>query len=156
MAMAGIRMARKLTTIAAAVIAAAERTLRLSAPKLWAAVSSWVPITDLTEWHRFCKAANYRYYKMMEACCGGPPGTPKTDEQYRSRSPIFRLSAAKGLPIDINAGVHDGHGGRSVPIDHSLKAFNVLAEATLATMGQKVDKQPKISLDFRAKLAPQR
>ena len=32
------------------------------------------------------------------------------------------------------------------------KAFGVLADATLATLGKKVDKQPKVSLDLRAKL----
>ena len=32
-----------------------------------------------------------------------------------------------GVPIDINAGIHDGHTG-SVPISHSLYAFNILAE----------------------------
>ncbi len=99
------------------------------APKLWAGVSSWVPITDLTEWYRFCKARDYRYWKMMEKCCGGPPGTPKTDAQYKRRSPLFELGKAKGLPIDISAGIRDGHGGASVPIRHSLLAFNVLAKA---------------------------
>ena len=99
------------------------------APTLWAAVSSWVPITDLAAWHRFCKAKDYRYYKMIEACCGGPPGEPKTEGEYRHRSPVFWLSRAKSLPIDINAGIHDGHGGASVPIDHTLNAFNVLARA---------------------------
>lgn len=99
------------------------------APKLWAGVSAWVPITDLAAWHRFCKPLKYKYYRDVELCCGGPPGAPGTAEQYRKRSPVFWLAAAKGLPIDINAGIRDGHGGASVPIDHSLNAYNVLAEA---------------------------
>jgi len=97
-------------------------------PRVWAAVSSWVPITDLFAWHRQCKHAGRGYYKMIEACCGGPPATPETDQQYRKRSPIFRLDRARGLPIDLNAGIQDGHQG-SVPIDHTLNAFNVLAKA---------------------------
>jgi hypothetical protein len=32
------------------------------------------------------------------------------------------------------------------------KAFGVLADATLATLGKKVDKQPKVTLDLRARL----
>ena len=35
---------------------------------------------------------------------------------------------ASKVPLDINAGITDGHTG-SVPISHSLKAFNLLAEA---------------------------
>ena len=30
------------------------------------------------------------------------------------------------MPLDINTGIHDGHTG-SVPVSHSLHAFNVLA-----------------------------
>lgn len=102
-------------------------TMSHRAPQLWAGVSAWVPITDLAAWHRQCKQAGRGYYKMIEACCGGRPGTPATDEEYRQRSPIFWLDRAKGLPIDINTGIHDGHKG-SVPIDHTLNAFNVLAK----------------------------
>ncbi|MBN1344426.1 MAG: gamma-glutamyltransferase [Phycisphaerae bacterium] len=98
-------------------------------PMLWAGVSSWVPITDLAEWHRFCKSKNYKYYRDIEKSCGGPPGAPGTADEYRNRSPIFWLARAKGVPIDMNAGIHDGHGGAAVPIDHTLRAFNVLAEA---------------------------
>ncbi len=99
------------------------------APTLWAGVSSWVPIADLAEWHRFCRAQGYKYARDVEKCCGGPPGTPGTAQEYRRRSPIFWLARAKSLPIDLNAGIRDGHGGASVPIEHTLKAFNVLAEA---------------------------
>ena len=98
------------------------------APGVWAAVSAWVPITDLFAWHDQCKRAGREYAKMIEACCDGPPGTPECDEQYRQRSPIFWLDRAKGLTIDLNAGIQDGHTG-SVPIDHTLNAFNVLARA---------------------------
>ena len=98
------------------------------APQVWAGVSSWVPISDLAAWHAENLLSKRGYAKMMEQVCGGPPGRPETDAQYRARSPLFVLAAAKGVPLDINAGIHDGYTG-SVPISHSLRAFNVLAEA---------------------------
>jgi len=99
------------------------------APKLWAAASAWVPISDLAAWHAQTKQAGRRYWKMLEACTGGPPGeSDAVDAEYRHRSPLFHLDAAKGLPIDINHGIHDGHTG-SVPVSHSLRAFNRLAVA---------------------------
>jgi pimeloyl-ACP methyl ester carboxylesterase len=98
------------------------------APQLWAGVSAWVPISDLAAWHAECTAAKRHYAQMLEQVCGGAPGSPQTDAQYRSRSSLFILAAAKGLPLDINAGIHDGHTG-SVPISQSLRAFNVVAEA---------------------------
>ncbi|MBU1736133.1 MAG: prolyl oligopeptidase family serine peptidase [Verrucomicrobia bacterium] len=96
------------------------------APNVWAGVSAWVPISDLAAWRAF--HGPDAYGKGMDAACGGAPGTPETDVQYKARSPINFLPAAKDLPIDINAGIHDGHKG-SVPISQSLYAFNVLAEA---------------------------
>lgn len=98
------------------------------APQIWAGVSAWVPISDLGVWHAENVVSKRGYAKMMEQVCGGPPGRPETDAQYKARSPLFLLPAAKGLALDINAGIHDGHTG-SVPISHSLRAFNVLAEA---------------------------
>ena len=44
------------------------------------------------------------------------------------RSPVTYLARAKGVALDINAGITDGHNG-SVPISHSLEAFNLLAAA---------------------------
>lgn len=98
-------------------------------PHRFSAVSAWVGISDLTEWYRFHtrngKPTNYA--TMMEAVCGGPAGkSAQIDAEYRSRSPLFVLDKAKDLPIDIAAGVEDGHLG-SVPVRHSLQAFNVLA-----------------------------
>ena len=95
------------------------------APELWAGVSAWVPISDLTAWHAESKARKNNYAKMLEQSCGGAPG-PATEAEYRHRSPLFHLAAAKGVPLDINTGIHDGHTG-SVPVSHSLRAFNVLA-----------------------------
>ena len=81
--------------------------------------------SDLAAWHAESKARKNNYAKMLEQSCGGPPG-PATEAEYRHRSPLFHLAAAKGVPLDINTGIHDGHTG-SVPVSHSLRAFNVLA-----------------------------
>lgn len=97
-----------------------------AAPELWAAVSSWVPITDLAAWHAFSKKQGSRYHTMMEQACGGPPGTPATDAEYRARSPLFHLARAKGVKIDLQVGIRDGHEG-SVPVSNALHAFNALA-----------------------------
>lgn len=96
-------------------------------PGTFAAVSAWVPISDLVAWHRDSTARRNKYAGDIEKSCGGKPGTsPAVDEQYRLRSPIHWLHLAKGVPIDINAGIRDGHAG-SVPVRHTLHAFNVLA-----------------------------
>lgn len=98
------------------------------APQLWAGVSAWVPISDLAAWHRECRAAGREYARDLEGVCGGPPGTPTADAEYHRRSPLFFLAAARGLPVDLNAGIHDGHTG-SVPVSHTLHAWNALAAA---------------------------
>ncbi len=99
------------------------------APKLWAAVSVWVPISNLATWHEFSKTAGNRYGTMMDQCFGGPPDTPERQREYRRRSPLFSLARAKGVRIHVDAGLHDGHGKNAVPLRQSLEAFNVLAKA---------------------------
>ncbi len=97
-------------------------------PELWAAASAWVPISDLAAWHRESVARKQSYAQHLVQVCGGAPGTsPEIDAEYRQRSPLTHLAGAKGLPLDINAGITDGHNG-SVPISHALRAFNLLAE----------------------------
>ncbi len=96
-------------------------------PEIWAGVSAWVPISDLTAWHHESKSAGNTYYQNIAASCGGTPGESAViDEQYRLRSPLTWLANAKTVKLDINAGVNDGHTG-SVPISHSLRAFNAVA-----------------------------
>lgn len=103
-------------------------------PETWAAVSAWVGISELAEWHDETKAAGRNYWADIEACVGGVPGSsPAVDEQLHLRSPRYFLTNATGVALDINTGVHDGHTG-SVPIHHSLDAFNVIAE-TLGVPG---------------------
>jgi len=97
-------------------------------PEIWAGVSAWVPISDLKAWYNECKKSNKRYHKDIEASCGGAPGSsPAVDKEYAKRSPLNYLKNAKGLTLHINAGINDGHKG-SVPISHSLLAFNEVAE----------------------------
>ena len=98
-------------------------------PDIFAAASAWVGISDLKAWHEFHRSRRSRYDRMMEACCGGAPGkSVAVDHEYEQRSPLSWLHNATELPLDIAAGVHDGHTG-SVPVDHSLRAFNVVAGA---------------------------
>jgi len=95
-------------------------------PEIWAGVSVWVPIVDLRSWYY---EAPDKYRRDIAASCGGPPGaSDQIDRQYRARSPITYLANAKGVRVHINAGIRDGHTG-SVPVSHSLRAFNELAAA---------------------------
>jgi len=97
-------------------------------PDLWAAASVWVPITDLSTWYDQSKKIQPEYADDIVKSLGGAPGdSAEVDLAYRERSPITHLSASITTPIDINAGIHDGHLGR-VFIDHSLLAFNALAD----------------------------
>ena len=112
------------------------------APQVWAAVSAWVPVTDLVGWYAKHSQQHSGYAKMLENVCGGPCG-PQTEAQYRARSPLFQLPGAKGVTIDVNAGIHDGHTG-SVPVDHTLRAFNTLAE----TNGLADKQVPAADMEF--------
>lgn len=97
-------------------------------PDIWAGVSAWVPITDLTQWYIETKNMGFGYWTDIEKSCGGDP-TIDTDayESAMKRSPNYYLAEAANVSIDINAGIQDGHGSYSVPISHSLNSFNILA-----------------------------
>jgi acetyl esterase/lipase len=100
-------------------------------PDRFSAVSAWVGPTDLAEWHRFHSQNGkpQKYAKMIEKSLLGPPGaSPMIDADYRDRSPVFHLPRVGDLPVTIWAGVEDGHSG-SVPVSHSLRAFNAIASA---------------------------
>ena len=98
-------------------------------PTTWTAVSAWVGISNLSDWHAETKAAGRKYFKDVEACVGGAPGSsPEVDRQLHERSPLFYIANARSIPLDLNAGVHDGHTG-SVPIHHTLDAYNAVAQA---------------------------
>ena len=96
-------------------------------PKRWRAASAWVPISDLAAWYEETRQRDLRYWKMMEGCTGGTPANAA--DEYKRRSSLPYLHQAKQLPLDIQAGIADGHSGASVPVSHSLRAFNVLAAA---------------------------
>jgi len=121
----GGHMALLTPALASAMCAGASVAGR--APERWTAVSAWVPITDLAAWHAECCAAGRPYADDLERSCGGAPGeSPAIDAQYRARSPFTHLHPGLRMPLDINAGILDGHTG-SVPISHTLRAFNAVA-----------------------------
>ena len=98
-------------------------------PGLWAGVCAGCPISDLSRWHEETSSStsgNDRYARMMEQVCGGTPG--EKSGEYLRRSPLAFLGNASGLPVDICEGIHDGHGAFSVPVGHSIRAFNALAD----------------------------
>lgn len=97
------------------------------APEIWAGVSAWCPITNLAAWYYECQRSGHSYAGDIVKAAGGipAPGSPAAAE-CRKRSAVTYLHGQLNLPIDINAGIHDGHTG-SVPIGHSLRAFNALA-----------------------------
>ena len=99
------------------------------APEVWAGVSAWVPILDLAQWHAHTSKRKMKYAREIELSIGGKPmaGSEAAAEAMK-RSPVTYLAHAKGAALDINAGINDGHSG-SVPISHSLDAFNLLAAA---------------------------
>ena len=69
-----------------------------------------------------------KYAGEIATCCGGIPTENETAQaECTKRSAITYLEGAAGVPLDINAGIHDGHGDNSVPVSQSLRAFNVLA-----------------------------
>jgi hypothetical protein len=100
-------------------------------PERFSAASAWVGISDLAEWYRFHTKHGKPggYAKMTSNSNGGAPGESRIiDREYNARSPLFHLNRVGDLPIEICAGVKDGKTG-SVPIMHSLYAFNVIAKA---------------------------
>ena len=104
-------------------------------PDRFSAVSAWVGISNLAEWYHFHvkDGQPQKYAQMILGSFGSSPGTSKeVDAEYRDRSPLFHIHQVGDLPVDILAGVNDGHTG-SVPVSHSLRAFNQIAKAHKAT-----------------------
>jgi len=110
-----------------------------TSPSRWTAVSAWVPITGLARWHRESLERTPKYAGDLEGVCGGPPGSSaEVDAEYEKRSPLTHIWRANIVPLDINAGIHDGHAGElggelggegSVPVGHSIRAYNEVAGA---------------------------
>lgn len=117
------------------------------APEIWAGVSAWVPINDLQTWYSQSLERNLKYADhIMQAAGGIPfPGTP-AEKQCRRRSAATWLPRARSVRLDINAGIHDGHTG-SVPVSHSLNAFNLVADTHDRISPEEIDfivKQRKV------------
>jgi dienelactone hydrolase len=97
------------------------------APELWAGVSAWCGIHDLAAWHAQQRQSHGVYDRALEAVCRGAPGASAVvDHEYSHRSPATWLKRATDVPLDLAAGIADGHSG-SVPVSHTLHAFNDLA-----------------------------
>ncbi len=99
-------------------------------PDLWAAVSSWCPISDIAAWHKECLGTIHEGYSgHIEAACGGDPAASEAAAgEAAKRSPLTWLPNVKesGLILDISTGIHDGHTG-SVPVSQAINAFNAAA-----------------------------
>ena len=94
-------------------------------PKIWAGASAWVGISDLAQWHQE-HVGKSRYAENLEAVCRGPYGaSAAVDRDYQTRSPMAYLHHAAHVPLDIAAGIRDGHRG-SVPIHHGIDAFHAV------------------------------
>ncbi len=100
------------------------------APHVWAGVSAWAAPIDMKAFHDEASVRGLPYAGHIARACGGAPlpGSPAAAECAR-RSASTYLTAAHDVPVDINAGIRDGHaGGGSVAISHGFNAFNLLAD----------------------------
>ena len=95
-------------------------------PNVWTAAVAWVGISDLAAWHETHRDGNYG--EMIRQSVGAPGESVEVDAELAARSPITHLANARDVALHIAAGRHDGHTG-SVPISHSLNAYNVIARA---------------------------
>ena len=100
------------------------------APEIWAGVSAWVPISDLSAWYEESRRLRTKYANHIQTSCGGrPTGDTPAARECLKRSPVAYLERARAVPIDINHGINDGRSSADpVPIAQSLRAFNLLAD----------------------------
>ena len=82
-------------------------------PGLWKAVCSFVPITDLSLWHK--EADSYRNH--ISYCCG--ENVPD-NEEYMKRSPINYVDEIAKAQVKIYSGKWD----KVVPCHHGLDLYN--------------------------------
>ncbi len=88
-------------------------------PDVWAAVSSWCPITSMTEWWEEQNA----YAVHVEAVCSGKPGdSQEVDWAYTRRSPRPFITNILNLRTRIT------HGQMDTTIDYmqTMRTYNVL------------------------------
>ena len=94
-------------------------------PEIWAGVSAWCPISDLTKWCAFHKGNGYGAH-IIRNLKGDPRSDAAAAKEAARRSPVTWLARAKGVALDIGTGIHDGHTG-SVPISEAFNAYNCVA-----------------------------
>lgn len=101
-------------------------------PELFAGAYAACPITDIARWRDESDKKLYPgYARMIESACGGTP--EEKPQEYARRSPLTWIKGAReaGLPVSIITGIRDGHkrkNGGSVPVGHSIRAYNLLAD----------------------------
>ena len=93
-------------------------------PDLFSGISVWAAMTDLRDWDREMRTRKRPdYYYSIENNLGDPLAN---QAKYFSRSPISLSSTLKKVPIDLNAGITDGHHG-VVAITHALQMYDAIA-----------------------------
>jgi hypothetical protein len=90
-----------------------------------AAYNLWVPISDLEAWHSQQRHSSYG--RDIRACTAS--GDSLDVAEARRRSPLYMSVPAELPPTRIYTGIMDGWNG-SVPITHSIRMFNRLADVT--------------------------
>lgn len=85
------------------------------APKLWKAICSFVPITDVRKWYD----ENPDYHKAIEACCGNIDD-PQFEIECAFRSPINYVDEISRATLKIYSGKWDN----IVPCNHGLNIYN--------------------------------
>ncbi len=94
------------------------------APKLWKAVCSYCPLTDVKRWYEELykvyieTGGSESYVKGIEACCGGAPNDNNIQE-YLYRSPISYINEIAQANIKIFHGRFD----MSISYFHSMDLY---------------------------------
>jgi hypothetical protein len=106
-----------------------------------------VPINDLQAWYFETRQRKLGYADHIVKAAGGvPEDGSRAAEECRRRSAAAYLKKARGVQLDINAGIHDGYTG-SVPVSHTLNAFNLVARKSDRLSAEQVEfftKQRKV------------
>ena len=121
---------------------------------IWAAVSSWCPISDIVTWHAYYDGkpnAKKSYGTHIEKNIGNPKTDEKVKAEALKRSPVTWLEGVT-YPLDISHGLFD----RVVPVEHAIRAFNKVAapkdrftEEEIKTINAAVDSK-KVLAKFPA------
>lgn len=123
------------------------------APEIWAGVSAWVPINDLQAWYFETRERKLGYADHIVKAAGGiPEKGSNAAEECRKRSAATYLPRARGVSLDINAGIHDGYTG-SVPVSHTLNAFNLVARESDRLSAEQIEhftKKQEVPTELKA------